>query len=244
MSGYASLSPMIGIPPIANYGVADLTTEKIRIGTIINAVDSYWGGAELMYVQYPLSQAVKVGAIMCFDLATPFVASLVANTTLLGKSVGFALNAVASSATAQFGWIVIAGQSPVWCSASVAANTAFGIVAAGQGGALAAGKQINGARVTVAATTTVVKAGTNTLSGSANIQVPNADGWFVGTAISGTGIAAASVVSGIANDGRTITLNNAATATGSVSATGTYNDATNYWNIAVFDRPQAQGPIT
>jgi len=241
---YASVSGVLGTPALANYGVADTPTAKVALGTIINAVDPYWGGAELVYVQYPLSQAVKVGAILCWDLATPFVASLVANTTLLGKSVGFALNAVASSATAQFGWVIIAGQFPVWCSASVAANTAFGIVAAGQGGALAAGKQINGARVTLAATTTVVKAGTNTVSGSPIIQVPNADGWFVGTAISGTGIAASSVITGIAIDGRTITLNNNATATGSVSATGTYNDATNFWNVAVFDRPQAQGPIT
>lgn len=240
---YASLSSTIGAPQFSVAGLCDTPLAKVTLGIPQQVVDQYWGGAEVIYCQYPLSQAVKVGAIMCWDTAAPFVASLVANTTLLGKSVGFALNAAASSATAQFGWILISGQCPVWCSASVAANTAFGIVAAGQGGALAAGKQINGARVTLPATTTVIKQA-NTVSGSPNIQVLNYDGWFVGMAVSGTGIAASSAVTVLGQDRVTVTLNNNATATGNVAVTGTYNDATNFWNVVVADRPQAQGPIT
>ena len=62
--------------------------------------------------------------------------------------------------------------------------------------------------------------------------------------MSGTGIAASSVITGIDPDNRTVTLNNNATASGSVSVTALYNDgASNFWNVATLNRPFAQGQI-
>src|SRR4249920_1261876 len=207
---------MIGMTPISWTGAPD-TTQRHPLGLIANATDPYWGGAEFIYLQMPASQACKVGAVFSYDVATQFLAALMANTAILGKAAAIGINVVPSSASAQYAWCLISGQAPVWSSASVAANTAIGIVAAGQAGALAAGKQLNNARVTVAATTTVVKASTLTENGSVVIRPPNVDGWFPGLAITGTGIAASSVINSIT--GRDVTLNNAATATGSISAT-------------------------
>lgn len=242
MTQAATVLPFAGSAPIGNWFIPD-STQRHPLGTVLPFVDPFWGGGEVIYLQAPLSVAGKVGAVLAFDTATAFLASLVANTALLGKSLAFALNAFPSSASNQFIWAVIAGQFPVWSSASVAADTAIGIVAAGQAGANSAGKQIQGARVTKPATTTVVKANTRVQSGSPVIFVPNTDGWFVGVSVSGTGIAT-SLITGIDPDDRTVTLASNATASGSVSATGTYNDATNFFNVVTCHRPSAQGAIT
>ena len=45
-------------------------------------------------------------------------------------------------------------------------------------------------------------------------------------------------------DNRTVTISNAATATGSVTVTGTRNDGTNFFNVVTIDRPFAQGQVT
>lgn len=243
MNNYAGTMGVIGTPPLAPWAGID-TVKKLPLGTVMGFTDPYWGGLEAIYLQMPASQAVKVGGILSFDVATSFLAALMANTAILGKAAAICANGVASSADAQYGWGVISGQFPIWSNASVAANTGIGVVAAGQGGAVAAGKSLNGCRVTLPATTTVAKTSTQTRNGSPVIVVPNIDGWFVGLAITGTGIAASSVITAIANDGRTVTLNNNCTADGSVTATGTYNDGTNYWNVATFDRVTMQGPIT
>jgi hypothetical protein len=81
--------------------------------------------------------------------------------------------------------------------------------------------------------------------------VSNSDGWFEGMALTGTGIPASTCVGDIDASGTvvlmvqtgTTTVQNA-TATGSVSVTGTYNDGTRYWNVATLNRPFAQGAIT
>ena len=243
---FAGSDGIIGYPYIGVAGLPD-TVAKFPLGTIMAGVDPYWGGGEFIYLQYPLSQAVKVGAVMAYNAATSFLSSLVANTALLSCPVAIALNAAASSASAQYGWFQIAGQAVIWSSASVAADTGIGVVAAGQGGAisaLAGGKAINGARVTLPATTTVAKAGIAD-SGGSILKVPNTDGWFVGAQLTGTGVGAACLISAIDHDNRTVTMSvvtTAAIAGGTVTAT--YNDATNFFNVATINRPQMQGPIT
>jgi hypothetical protein len=242
MTQAATLLPLIGSAPIGNWFTVD-TTQRHPLGTVVSFVDPFFGGGEAIYLQAPASTALKVGAVLSWDTATSFLASNTANTTIMGKSIGFAMNAVASSATAQFLWVQIAGQAPVFSNASVAADTGIGIVAAGQAGAQAAGKQFLNCRVTKAATTTVVKANTVTQNGSPIIKVSTTDGWFVGVSVSGTGITT-SLITAIDPDNRTVTLASNASATGSVSATGTYNDATSFFNVCTFDRPFIQGAIT
>lgn len=240
----------IGSQPIGNFFAPD-TTQRHVLGEVRAFLDPYWGGGEAIYLQLPVNTALKVGTCLSFDVATSFVAAAVANTANLGKSVAFLLNYVASNASAQYAWAVVSGQCLAWASASVAANTATGIVAAGQTGANAAGKQIVNARVTKPATTTVAKTNCTLTGGSNLIQVPNTDGWFVGMAISGTGIPASTYVGSIDPSGTLVTMVQSdfstaqnATAGGAATVTGTYNDASDYYNVITCDRPFAQGAIT
>jgi hypothetical protein len=169
----------------------------------------------------------------------------VPNTANLGQPVGFVLNAVPSNASVQYGYILISGKFVGYSGASVAAAAAIGITAAGKLGAVAAGKQILNCKVQAAATTTVAKTNCATQSGSNQLKVLDSDGWFIGVVLSGTGIAGGTTVTGISTDGRTVTLSANATATGSVTVTGTYNDASsNYWNVIDVNRAFAQGQIT
>lgn len=257
MTQAASLNAYIGAQPFSNspligVEVADVASgyvPKVPVGTIATFYDPYWGGLECIRMSIPVSTAVRVGSLSTLTATLGYVA--VPNTANLGQSVAVCSVDVPSNATfTQYAWFVIAGRYPILSGASVAADTAFGITAAGSAGAIAAGKQLLNARVQVAATTTVVKTA-QTQNGSPYLKVSNADGWFVGLAITGTGIPATTSVGAISADGTVITMvdtgtttTDNATATGSVSVTGTYNDGTRFWNVATFDRIFAQGAIT
>lgn len=240
---YASVNGTIGLPQITPFNLPD-TTSRVAPGLIVDAVDPYWGGAEFIYCK-------AGGSIRQYGLVviTPSFASgqvvytvtEVPNTTLLGRALGVAMVPASSG---QFIWVQISGVVPVNCNASVAADTTFAIAAAGQGGALAISKQIVNARVAVAATQTVAKTGCTANSGSTRLLVPNADGWFAGAYLSGTGIAAATTVSDIDPSGTIVTLSAATTAAVTGTVTATYNNATVFYNIAHINRPFAQGAIT
>lgn len=245
MPGFAN-NTRIGVQPLTSFYSVD-TTEQMPSGAIVAGDDSWWGGGgEFMYVKAggTIAQFALVTILPTFSSALnrwEFVATEVPNTANLGRSVGVAMIAATSG---QFIWAQIAGVTPVKAGASVAADTSFGITAAGTTGAVAAGKQILNARVVGAATTTVLKAGCVASSGSTVLSVPNADGWFPGIYLSGTGIAASTSVTAVDISGRRVTLNNATTAAISGSVTGTYNNATIFYNVAVLNRPFAQGAIT
>lgn len=257
MTQAASLNTLIGNPPFSNSSLiaveaADVASgyiPKIPVGTIATFLDPFWGGLDCIRLSVPVSTAVRVGSISTLTSTYSYVA--VPNTANLGQSLAMCSVDVSSNATfVQYAWFVIAGKYPVLSGASVAADTAFGITAAGSAGAIAAGKQILNARVQVAATTTVVKTA-STQNGSPFIKVSNSDGWFVGLALTGTGIPATTSIGAISADGTVITLvdtgtttTDNATATGSVSVTATYNDGTRFWNTVTMDRPFAQGAIT
>jgi hypothetical protein len=76
--------------------------------------------------------------------------------------------------------------------------------------------------------TTTVTAGTTT--GTGVLTTGGYDGFFLGMALSGTGIPASTVVAGLSSDGRTILTGSAigtfgnknSTATGTITLTGTY----------------------
>lgn len=219
---------------------------QVPMGTIVKAFDPWWGAGEFMYVRAngsirAFGVCVLTPAFNSGDARWRYEATEVPNTANLGRTLGVALRAMTSG---QYGWVCVGGLVPVNCNASVAADTTFGIAAAGQGGANSAGKQILNARVMAAGATTVAKSNCQVVSGSPVIRVPNADGWFVAMPISGTGIPASTTVSGIDPSGLAVTLSANATASGSVTVTGTYNDATIFYNIAHLNRPFAQGAIT
>lgn len=246
MTQAATAFDYVGSAPIGNWFQPD-TTQRHVLGTVLNVIDPYWGGQELIYLSYSFTNgtALQVGGVLAYDVAASFGASLVANTANMGKSLAFNLNGIPSTAATgtYYIWAVISGQCPVWSGASVAANTALGITAAGQAGAIGNGKQILNARVTLPATTTVVKANCVTQNGSKNLLVSNTNGWFVGVSVSGTGITTSLITTIDPND-RLVTVASNSSATGSVSATGTYNDGTNFFNVVTCDRPFIQGQIT
>lgn len=229
----------------ANAGFLNGTVESQGPGFYSFGQDAYWGGREFLFVK-------AGGTIPQFALVTVtpavsggkyvYTAVVCPNTANLGRPVGVAMGAAVSG---DYLWVCVGGVVPVASAASVAADTAFGIGAAGQGGAIAAGKQILNARVVVAATATVAKTNCTGAAGSLVIQVPDSDGWFTGAYISGTGIQAGTTVVSIDPSGRFVTLSLATTsAYVGGTMTATYNNATIFYNVAHINRPFAQGQVT
>lgn len=252
MTAAATLTPTLGHQPIGNFStaveVAQSATGYVPLtpqpGTIMTPIDPYWGGQEVIRLRVPANTAaVLVGTAVVWN--NTFTAAVAPNTANLGQPLGFAVNAVPLNAGFdQYAWFYIGGTFPALSNASVAANTATGIAAAGQLGANTAGKQVLNARVQAAATTTVVKANTNVQAGSPTLRVSNSDGWFVGAYLSGTGIPAATTILSIDTSGTTVVMSASATITGSASVTATYNNATVFYNVLTANRPFAQGAIT
>ena len=246
MTAFSVYEGTVVTPPMQFSGLALDTTPKMQTGALLQAVDNWWGCGEFIYAR-------AAGTIRQFGLVvlTPvfdstlntwrYDATEVPNTANLGREVLVAMNAMTSG---QYSWFQVSGISPVNCQASVAADTTFGIAAAGQGGANSAGKQLLGGRVIAAGATTVVKANCIAPSGSNQLNVPNAEGWFVGAYLSGTGIAGGTTVTAISADGRTVTLSAVTTAAVAGSVTATYNNGTVFYNVARFGRMFAQGAIT
>lgn len=240
---YSVTSNLLGFQQIASLSLADATSRQ-QPGTLVQAVDPYWGAGEFVYVK-------AGGAIRQFGLVvlTPapasgayvYTATEVPNTANLGRTVAVTMAAMDSG---DFGWACVGGVVPINSSAAVAADTAFGIAAAGQAGANSAGKQVLSARIVGASTATVAKANSVANSGSTRLQVTNSDGWFIGIYLSGTGIAASTTVTDISPDGTQVTLSLATTAAVNGTVTGTYNNSTVFYNIAHINRPFAQGAIT
>jgi hypothetical protein len=235
--------PLIGSQPVGNFFTPD-TTQRHKLGAQLEFVDPYWGGGVATYLAIPTSTAFKVGEVVYWDNGNNAID--IPNTANLGFPVALAMNANASNASSvQYGWFLTSGQGPALSGASVAAAAAIGITAAGKLGAVANGKQILNARVSLAATTTVVKANVQTVNGSPILRctVGGTDGWFVGVAVTGTGIPASTTITAV-NPDNTVVMSANATATGSVSVTGTYNDGTNFWNVLAINSPLAQGQVT
>ena len=243
---FAPVDALVGVPQIQFQALTVDTTPRMQPGQLLTATDNYWGTGEFIYGR-------ANGAIRAFGLCvmTPVFDSTlggyrwdfteVPNTANLGRAVAVAPMALSAG---QYTWFQVTGITPLNCTASVAADTTFGIVAAGQGGANSAGKQVLNARVLAPATTTVIKQNATAASGSTVLQVPNTDGWFVGAYLSGTGIAAGTTVVSIDASQRFVTLSAATTAAVAGAVTATYNNATVFYNVVHLNRPFAQGAIT
>lgn len=230
---YAPVSPTVGAPGI-NFGYATDTTQRATLGMMVSAVDPYWGRGEFIYLKS--NDTIVQGSLCVYDKS--FVATLLPNTANLGVEVVVAFLAAAAG---NYGWFFLGGDNmPCNAQASVAAGTVMGIGAAGQVGASSAGKELPGLKSVAASASTVVKANTITVNGSKVLQVSSGDGWFPGIALSGTGIAGGATIAAMDPSGRFVTMSAAATATGSVSVTGTYTG----FNIGQASRIFAQGRIT
>ncbi len=243
MSGIRSVSNYIGAPQVNSWFTAD-DSAKLATGMIMSGDDGYWGGREYMYVYAAGSIAQFAVVSLTATLVSGKMrieAAEVANTANLGRSVGVAM---VGASLGQYIWVCMSGLTPIKSGASVAADTAFGITAAGTVGAIANGKQICNARNVLAATTTSVKTNCTANSGSYKLKVPNANGWFIGAYLSGTGIASGATVTAIAANGTEVTMSAVTTAAVAGSVTATYNNSTVYYNVAYINRPFAQGQVS
>lgn len=232
--------PLLGSSAAGNWFIPD-TTQRHPLGAIATVNNPYWGGQDVIYLSNPTTTALPVGACVTWDAANQAVA--IPNVAGQGFPVAFAMNAFPSQTGVSYGWFVVGGRYVTVGNAGVAVGVALGISAAGRTGAVTAGKQILNARVVATSTATVVKPNVTVQSGSTILKAPNTDGWFVGLALTGTGIPVATTITAIDQDDRTVTMNNAATISGSASITATYSDGTNFWNTIVMDRPFTQGQI-
>lgn len=237
---FAPVTPFIGAQPFNDWFAPD-TTQRHALGLVVDAVDPFWGHGKFHYVKS--ADAILKGSVVVLDES--FNAVLVPNTANQGFPVYVAMAPMASGT---YGWVQSSGRAVYKTNATVAADAAIGITAAGIIGAFAAGKQIVGARNRIAATGTKALSG-NTTNGSSAIVFPAGyDGFFLGMALSGTGIPASTVIAKLDGDGKTVYTGSAigtvgdknATASGTVTVTGTYTG----YGSGIINAPYAQGAIT
>lgn len=224
------------------------TTQRHPLGLKVAAVDEFWGWGEFVYIKS--NDAILKGSLVniggastALGAVTAYLGTLLPSTAGQGFPFGVAM---APMAAGTFGWVQVAGVAVYKTNATVAADTAVAVAAAGIVGTLAAGKQLLGVRNTVAATgTNTVSAGTT--NGSYVLNTSGYQGFFLGMALSGTGIPASTVVAKLDPDGKTIYMGSAigtvgdklATATGQITLTGTYTG----YGQGVISHPFAQGQI-
>ena len=200
------------------------TTQRMQLGTVIQAVDPYWGYGEFMYIKS--NDAIIKGSLVIVGTFPTFLGTLLPSTASLGAPFGVAMAPMASGT---YGWIQISGCAVYKTSATVAADAAVGIGTAGMIGAYSTLKgMVNVHNLKAATATTTVTAGTT--NGTGVLTTGGYDGFFLGMALSGTGIPASTVVAGLSSDGRTILTGSAigtfgdknSTATCTITLTGTY----------------------
>lgn len=229
----------VGNQPFNDWFAPD-TVQRMQLGLTVDAVDPYWGQGEFMYIKS--ADAIIKGSLVIWDQSYNGV--LLPSTTLQGFPFGVAMAPMASGT---YGWIQLKGRAVYKTSATVAADAAVAIAAAGVVGATATGKQLVGVRNRVAATGTVTVTA-QTQNGTGILRTGGYDGFFLGMALSGTGIPASTVVAGLSPDGTTIFTGSAigtlgdknSTASGTITLTGTYTG----YGSGMINAPFAQGAIT
>jgi len=242
---YATADPIESVVAVPTT-LADLDTAP---GTVVTGVDKVWGPGEFIFAR--ANGSIRTYGLCVFtpvwdatNLTYTQNATEVPNTANLGRALG--VPQCGALTAGQYGWFMLRGITPINGTASVAADTAFGITAAGQVGAIANGKQVLNSRIVTAATQTVAKTG-NGISGDTKIYVPNLDGWFIGGYLSGTGVGASTIITAmnpIGSNGAEVTVSVANSAAIAGTVTCTYNNATIYYNVARIYQPFAQGQIT
>lgn len=218
------------------------TVQRAVLNLYVDAVDPFWGYGEFVYGK--AAAALSKGNVVV-QQTTLGTYDKVPNTANLGQNLLVAMNAMAINT---FGWFIKSGLAVYATNATVAANAAIGIAAAGVLGTNAAGKQVLGVTNLKSATATQAFTNVQTTNGSAALLTNGYDGAFLGMALSGTGIPASTLVTKLDPDGRTIYTGSAigtvgdknSTATGTITLTGTYTG----FGLGIIDAPFAQGAIT
>ena len=235
---WVSISPLAGTQPQMDFFVSD-TVQREPLGTTIMAVDNFWGTGKFIYLKS--NDAVLKGSIVSWDEL--YQATLTPTTAGQGFPVAVAMYPAASG---NFFWAQTEGLAVYRTNATVAADTAVAVAAAGIVGTLANGKQIVNCRNRKAATATSTKVVNTTNGSSVLTAISGYDGIFLGGAITGTGIPSSSVVAAMDPDGKRFSIGSAigtidklATGTASVTITQTFTG----FGWGLINNPFAQGQI-
>lgn len=239
---YAPVSSDVLFQAIAQWFVPD-TTQRQVLGFKVDAIDQYWGYGEFVYGK--AAAALNFGNLV---VAQPTLGTFdkIPNTAMLGQAV---LVAFSEMAINTYGWFWKAGVMVAKSTATVAAAGAVGLTGAGTIGANTAGKQILAYTQLISQLGAKAITNVQTYNGSAKLVCPGGyDGWFLGAALSGTGIPASTVVARLDPDGKTVYTGSAigtvgdknSTASGAVTVTATYTG----YSVGHADSPFAQGAIT
>lgn len=239
---FSQVSPITGVQPFNDWFAPD-TVQRNQLGIVVMGVDPYWGTGEFLYIKS--ADAIIKGSLVMWDEA--YNGALLPTTTLQGFPFGVAMAPMASGT---YGWIQISGRAVYKTNATVAADAAVAVAAAGIAGTLATGKQLVNVRNRISATgTTTVTASMN--AGQNKFFCPNGyDGLFLGCTVSlASYLSASTVVSALDPDGKTVYIGtaigtssgkNTLLAGGGLTITGTYTG----YGSGVINRPFAQGAIT
>lgn len=235
---FSAISPTLGAQPFNDWFTPD-TVQRQPLGMTVTAVDPYWGTGKFVYIKS--ADAILKGSLVMWTEA--YAGALLPSTAGQGFSFGVAMNAIPSGS---YGWIQTEGFAVYKTNATVAADTAVAVAAAGIAGTLANGKQLLNTRNRIAATGTKTVTAATVL-GSGRVVTADYSGFFLGMALTGTGIPASTVVAALDPDGRTIYTGSAigttgdknATASGSITLTGTYTG----YGAAIINNPIAQGQV-
>jgi hypothetical protein len=235
---FSAITGFAGTQPFNDWFAPD-TTQRHVLGTRVPAVDPFWGMGVFVYIKS--NDAILKGSLVMID--ETFQCALLPSTAGQGFPFGVAMAPMASGT---YGWIQVEGRVVYKTNATVAADTAIAVAAAGIAGTLANGKQLCNVRNRIAATGTKTFTA-QTYSGLGYVDVKAGyDGAFLGMALSGTGIPASTFVAGLDPDGKRIYLGSAiatfdktATATGNITLTGTYTG----YGSGIVNNPFAQGQV-
>lgn len=236
---FAAISPTIGTQPFNDWFAPD-TTQRQPLGLTVTAVDNFWGAGKFIYLKS--AAAILKGSVVMWDEV--YDAALLPSTVTQGFCFGIAM---APAASGTYFWAQLEGRAVYKTNATVAADGVLAIAAAGILGATATGKQVLNIRNRIAATGTKTFTAL-TYNGLGYVDVNNDyAGAFLGMALSGTGIPASTVVAGLDPNGKRILLGSAigtfdklATATGSITLTGTYTG----YGSGVINNPSCMQIVT
>src|SRR5947207_9965801 len=173
---FSAISPTLGTQPFNDWFAVD-TVQRQPLGMTVTAVDPFWGLGKFMYVKS--TDAILKGSLVMWDEAYNGV--LLPTTTLQGFPFGVSMVPAASGT---FCWLQLEGRVVWKTNATVAADVAIAVAAAGIAGTLVAGKQLVNVRNRISATGT--KTVTVTTQNNTGILVAQAgyDGIFLGMALS------------------------------------------------------------
>ncbi len=219
---FAAISPTLGTQPFNDWFVPD-TTQRQPLGMEVTAVDPFWGTGVFVYLKS--NDAILKGSAVMWD--ETFTSTLLANAATQGFCFAIAM---APAAAGTFFWAQTVGRAVYKVTGTIAADAGVGIISTGILGPTASTKQTLGIRHRIASAGTVTVSVLTTNGTNVLLAQKGYDGFFLGMALTGTGIGASAVVAALDPDGKRIYTGTAIavptganqTASGQVTLTGTY----------------------